>query len=207
MYAKDITKNSYPLEEGLAWTGRRGGFTFVEITVVSAIALAMLGVMYTLFFRSFSGVEAGKARLENLQDTALTLEYIKLDIRGGFFGKAPIKGAMTDGGSLFKSSDGSFEFVKIYYDDGGEEILRKISYSLDASSSTITRTEEGGPSKQFCRRKAKKLAAKLEKGAGYTFVDVTVGVDTQKGQTLELRKAVFPKDMQAVNRNWSPNAF
>ncbi len=180
-------------------------FTLVEITVVSGIALILMGAMYTVFLRSFSGVEAGKAKLECLQDAALTLENLKLDIKGGFFGKSFIKGDIVNGESFFKGGDGVLEFMKLYYDKNGDEVLRKINYTLDKETATLIRTEEEGVKREFAKKKVKKFIANLVKGPSYFFIDVTIKVETGSQQSVEMRNAVFPKGLQAVNKNWAPN--
>jgi len=182
-------------------------FTFIEVIVVCVILAFLTGSLYTLFTRSFSGVEAGKNKLENLQDAALTLEYIKQDIKGGYFGKTAIKGTEVDGEKLFAGGDGQMEFSKLYYNSAGEEVLKKISYKLDRAAGTLLRTEEGGNSKSFARGKIKTFSANLHKGSNHIFVDVIIKVETENKQTVELRNAIFPRDVQAVNKNWVPNTF
>lgn len=184
--------------------GKRA-FTLVEITVVSGIALILIGAMYTVFLRSFSGVEAGKAKLECLQDAAMTLENLKIDIKGGFFGKSFIKGNIVNGESFFKGGDGVLEFMKLYYDKNGDEVLRKINYTLDKETSTLVRTEEEGVRREFAKKKVKKFTANLVKGPSYFFIDVTIKCETSNQQGVEMRNAIFPKGLQAVNKNWAPN--
>ncbi len=176
--------------------------------MTACVILAFLtGSLYALFSRSFSGVEAGKNKLENLQDAALTLEYIKQDIKGGYFNKTSIKGSEVDGEKSFSGGDGTMEFLKLCYDSAGEEVLKKISYKLDGATGTLLRSEEGGNSRSFAKGKIKTFSANLYKGANHVFVDVIIKVETKNKQTVELRNAIFPKDVQAANKNWVPNAF
>ncbi|HNY11988.1 MAG TPA: prepilin-type N-terminal cleavage/methylation domain-containing protein [Candidatus Wallbacteria bacterium] len=182
-------------------------FTLVEITVVSGIALILLGALYTVFLRSFSGVEAGKSKLECLQDAAITFENLKQDIKGGFFGKSFIKGNIVNGESFFKGGDGFLEFMKLYYDQDGNEVLRKINYTLDKDTGTLIRTEEAGIKREFAKKKVKKFTANLVKGPSYFFIDVAIKVETNNQQSVEMRNAIFPKGLQAVNKNWAPNTY
>lgn len=186
---------------------RERAFTFVEVMVACVILSFLLGSLYMLFTRSFSGVEAGKSKLINLQDAALTLEYIKQDIKGGYFGKSSIRGSEIDGEKLFSGGDGQMEFSKLYYDPAGEEVLKKVSYKLDRVSGTLNRTEEGGGARAFAKGRIKTFSANLHKGSNHTFIDVIIKVETDEKQTVELRNAIFPRDVQAVNKNWVPNMF
>jgi prepilin-type N-terminal cleavage/methylation domain-containing protein len=192
-------------------------FTLTEVMVVLVISLMLLFALYNIFNSSYRGVLAGKNKLGNLQDAAITLEYIKHDIKGAYFKKTNIKGAYfkktnikgaeIDGESLFKGGDGFMEFSSLCYDQNGEEKLVKISYKHNPGNESLTRSEEGEPDKIFAPGRIKNFSANLVKIDKISYIDVVIKAETEKKQKVELRNAVFPKDVQAVNKNWIPNPY
>lgn len=186
---------------------RNAGFTLTEIMVVVVLSVMLLLALYDVFINSFKGVVAGKNKLSNLQDAAIALEYVKQDIKGAYLKKTFIKGKEVDGESLFKGGEGELEFSAIVYDQNGEERLIKISYKYDGQTESLVRTEEGGPTKTFAKGKIKKFSATLVKVDKISYVDTIIRVETENRQKVELRNAVFPKDLQAVNKHWIPNPY
>ncbi len=185
----------------------KNAFTLTEVMVVLVISVMLLFALYNIFNSSYRGVVAGKNKLGNLQDAAITLEYIKHDIKGAYFKKTNIKGAEIDGESLFKGGEGFMEFSSLCYDQQGEEKLIKISYKHNPSGESLTRSEEGEPDKIFAPGKIKKFSANLVKIDKISYIDVIIKAETENKQRVELRNAVFPKDVQAVNKNWIPNPY
>ncbi len=183
------------------------GFTLIEIMVVLVISVILLFALYNLFLSSFRGVLAGKSKLGNLQDAAITLEYIKQDVKGGYFKKTNISGKEIDGETLFKGGDGFLEFSNIGYEASGEEKLYKITYTFDKQTESLIRAEENGPTRSFAKGKIKKFMANLVKFGKVSYVDVILKVEADNKQKVELRNAIFPKDIQAVNKNWIPNPY
>jgi len=186
---------------------RVSGFTLVEILVILVIVSILITVLYPLFTSSLGGVYAGKRKLSNLQDAAITLEYIKHDLKGGYFKKTFIKGKEVDGCSYFIGGDGMLEFAKLYYDDNGDECLQKVSYKFNKTDESIERSEEGQPSRPFARGKIKKFLARMDSVGDSKFVEVTIKTETENKQPVELVNAIFPRDVQAVNRHWIPNPY
>ncbi|HOD39050.1 MAG: hypothetical protein BWY32_01168 [bacterium ADurb.Bin243] len=185
----------------------RKAFSLTEIMVVMVISVILLFALYNLFFSSYRGVVAGKNKLGNLQDAAITMEYIKQDIKGAYFKKTNIQGHEVDGEAIFKGGEGFMEFASLGYDQDGQEKLVKISYRHDSSAESLTRSEEGEPDKIFAPGKIKKFSAKLMKIDKVSYIDTSIKVETENKQTVELRNAIFPKDVQAVNKNWVPNPY
>lgn len=185
----------------------RKAFTLTEILVVLVISVLLLFALYNLFFSSYRGVVAGKNKLGNLQDAAITMEYIKQDIKGAYLKKTNIQGKEVDGETLFSAGDGFMEFASLRYDQDGAEKLVKISYKHDSGAKSLTRSEEGEPDRIFAPGKIELFSAKLVKLDKVSYVDTCVKVETENKQKVELRNAVFPKDVQAVNRHWIPNPY
>lgn len=186
---------------------RKYGFTLVEILVIIVIVTILLSVLYPLFTSSLGGVNAGKRKLSNLQDAAITLEYIKQDLKGGYFKKTFVKGKEVDGSSYFIGGDGMIEFVKLYYDANGDECLQKVNYKFNKSDESIERAEEGQSSKVFAKGKIKKFSARMDSVGDSKFVEVTIKTETENKQPVELVNVIFPRDVQAVNRHWIPNPY
>ncbi len=182
-------------------------FTLTEIMVVIFLSLLLIVALYDLFMYSFKGVRAGKNKLGNLQDAAITMEHIKVDIKGAYLKKSNIKGQEIDGESLIKTGDGVLEFASLVYDQNGDERLVKTVYNFDKSTGTLIKTEEGGPTRTFAAGKIKNFVTRLVKIGNISYVDTTLKVEAENKQKVELRSAIFPKDVQAVNKHWIPNPF
>jgi len=182
-------------------------FTLTEIMVVVFLSLLLIVALYDIFMYSFKGVLAGKNKLGNLQDAAITMEHLKIDIKGAYLKKSNIKGVEVDGESLIKTGDGVLEFSSLVYDQNGDERLVKTSYNFNQATETLTRTEEGGPTRTFAAGKIKKFATRLVKTGNISYVDTSLKVEAENKQKVELRSAIFPKDVQAVNKHWIPNPF
>ena len=182
-------------------------FTLVEIMVVVFLSLLLIIAIYNLFWHSFKGVIAGKTKLENLQDAAITMEHIKVDIKGAYLKKSNIAGKQIDGESLLKTGDGVLEFSTLVYDQDGQEQLVRTSYKYDPAGESLVRSEDGGQSRTFAKGRIKKFSTALMKIDNISYIDVTIRVEEENRQKVELRNAIFPKDVQAVNKHWIPNPY
>ncbi|HNY10232.1 MAG TPA: prepilin-type N-terminal cleavage/methylation domain-containing protein [Candidatus Wallbacteria bacterium] len=182
-------------------------FTLVEIMVVVFLSSLLIIALYDLFWYSFKGVLAGKTKLGNLQDAAITMEHLKVDIKGAYLKKSNIKGQEIDGESLLKTGDGILEFSTLVYDQDGSERLIKIAYNFDQKDESLYRTEEGGPTRVFAKGKIKRFFTKLMKIDNISYIDTSIKVEEENKQKVELRNAIFPKDVQAVNKHWIPNPY
>lgn len=191
----------------LSLTRGRKAFTITEIMVVLTISVMLFFALYNLFFSSYRGVVAGKNKLSNLQDAAISMEYIKQDIKGAYFKKTNIQGKEVDGESIFSGGEGFMEFACLRYDQDGAEKLIKISYKHDSGAKSLTRSEEGEPDKIFAPGKIEQFSSKLMKVGKVSYIDTAIKVETENKQKVELRNAIFPKDVQAVNKNWIPNPY
>jgi len=182
-------------------------FTLTEIIVVVFLSVLLIIAIYDLFWYSFKGTLAGKAKLGNLQDAAIAMEHLKVDIKGAYLKKSNIKGQEIDGESLLKAGDGILEFSTLIYDQDGSERLIKISYKFDQTDESLYRSEEGSPTRVFAKGKIKKFFTQLVKIGNISYIDTTIKVEAENKQKVELRNAIFPKDVQAVNKNWIPNPY
>jgi len=179
----------------------------MEIMVVVFLSLLLIAALYDIFIYSFKGVLAGKNKLGNLQDAAITMEHLKMSIKGAYLKKSNVKGVEVDGESLIKTGDGVLEFVSLAYDQNGDERLVKTVYNFNQSAGALTRTEDGGPTKIFAAGKIKKFVTRFVKTGKVSYIDTSLKVEAENKQKVELRSAVFPKDVQAVNKHWIPNPF
>lgn len=175
--------------------------------VVLLLSVFLIAALYDLFMYSFKGVLAGKTKLGNLQDAAITMEHLKVDIKGAYLKKSNIKGQEIDGESLLKTGDGVLEFSTLVYDQDGSERLIKIAYKFDQNDESLYRTEEGSPTKVFAKGKIKKFFTQLMKIDNISYIDTSLKVEAENKQKVELRNAIFPKDVQAVNKHWIPNPY
>jgi|GEM_PF-2982392 len=182
-------------------------FTLVEMIVVMAVIGLIIGPLYMIFHRSFSGAEAGKAKLGSLQDAVLTLEYIKQDVKGGYFSKTFIKGKQVDGKSLAKCAEGEFVFYKLYYDKKGDEVLKKVSYSFNLKEALLEREEQDKEKRIFAKGKIKKFIPDILKNDSHFFIDITLALESNNKQNLELRSIIFPPNAKEINHNWNPNPY